>query len=81
MEKSLNSKFKDFSTTVEMTITLLNDNPSNQSVTIIPYIHLNIKAYIMNSFEEYTLIIGAIAVLVEAVKYVKRNFRSWFEHT
>ncbi|SDG95585.1 hypothetical protein SAMN05421827_113127 [Pedobacter terrae] len=35
----------------------------------------------MNSFEEYTLIIGAIAVLVEAVKYVKRNFRSWFEHT
>jgi len=39
------------------------------------------KAYIMNSFEEYTLIIGAIAVLVEAVKYIKRNFRSWFEHT
>jgi Flp pilus assembly pilin Flp len=35
----------------------------------------------MNSFEEYTLIIGAIAVLVEAVKYVKRNFASWFEHT
>ncbi|WP_426325416.1 hypothetical protein [Pedobacter sp. R-06] len=39
------------------------------------------KAYIMNSFEEYTLIIGAIAVLIEAVKYFKKNFRSWFEHT
>jgi Flp pilus assembly pilin Flp len=35
----------------------------------------------MNSFEEYTLIIGAIAVLIEAVKYFRKNFRSWFEHT
>jgi hypothetical protein len=36
--------------------------------------------YIMNSFEEYTLIIGAIAVFIEAVKYFRKNFRSWFEH-
>lgn len=34
----------------------------------------------MNSFEEYTLIIGAIAVLIEAVKYFKKNLKSWFEH-
>lgn len=39
------------------------------------------KAQIMKSFEEYTLIIGAIAVLIEAVKYFKKNFKSWFEHT
>ncbi|TCO28627.1 hypothetical protein EV200_10244 [Pedobacter psychrotolerans] len=31
----------------------------------------------MNSFEEYTLIIGAVAILIEAVKYCKRNFNSW----
>lgn len=35
----------------------------------------------MNSFEEYTLIIGAVAVLIEAAKYCRKNFRSWFEHT
>lgn len=34
----------------------------------------------MNSFEEYTLIIGAIAVLIEAVKYLKKNFRSGHGH-
>jgi len=34
----------------------------------------------MNSFEEYTLIIGAIAILIEAVKYFKKNLKSWFEH-
>jgi len=41
----------------------------------------NNKAHIMKSFEEYTLIIGAIAVLIEAVKYFRKNFKSWFEHT
>jgi len=30
----------------------------------------------MNSFEEYTLIIGAIAVLIEAIKYLKKEFKS-----
>jgi len=35
----------------------------------------------MNGFEEYTLIIGAVAVLIEAVKYIKKNLKSWFEHT
>jgi len=34
----------------------------------------------MNGFEEYTLIIGAVAVLIEAVKYIKRNLKTWFEH-
>jgi len=33
----------------------------------------------MNSFEEYTVIIGAIAVLIEGFKFVKRNLKSWFE--
>ncbi|RZK69205.1 MAG: hypothetical protein EOO85_22830 [Pedobacter sp.] len=31
-------------------------------------------------FKEYTLVIGAIAVLIEAVKYLKKNYKSWFEH-
>ncbi len=35
----------------------------------------------MNSFEEYTLLIGAIAVLIEAVKFFKKNVKSWFEHS
>ena len=35
----------------------------------------------MKSFEEYTVIIGAIAVLIEAVKYFRKNFKSWFEHS
>lgn len=34
----------------------------------------------MNSFEQYTVIIGAIAVLIEAVKYLKKNIKSWLEH-
>ena len=35
----------------------------------------------MNSFEKYTVIIGALAVLIEAFKHLKKNFKSWFEHT
>jgi Flp pilus assembly pilin Flp len=34
----------------------------------------------MNGFEEYTLIIGVIAVLIETVKFLKKKFKSWFEH-
>lgn len=35
----------------------------------------------MKGFEEYTVIIGAIAVLIEAVKYLRKNLKSWFEHS
>jgi len=35
----------------------------------------------MNGFEEYTLIIGAISIIIEIVKYVKKNLKTWFEHT
>lgn len=34
----------------------------------------------MKSFEEYTLVIGAIAVIIEAIKYLKKNLKSWVEH-
>jgi len=34
----------------------------------------------MNRFEEYTAIIGGIAVLIEAIKHLKRKFKSWFKH-
>jgi len=34
----------------------------------------------MKSFEEYTVIIGAIAILIEAVKYLKRNMKEWHEN-
>jgi Flp pilus assembly pilin Flp len=34
----------------------------------------------MKSFEEYTVIIGAIAILMEAVKYLKRNMKKWLEN-
>lgn len=33
----------------------------------------------MNSFEEYTVVIGAIAILIEIVKYLKRNLKGFFE--
>jgi len=35
----------------------------------------------MNSFEKYTVIIGLLAVLIEGAKYLKKNFKEWFEHT
>ncbi len=31
----------------------------------------------MNSFEEYTLIIGALAVLFEAIRHLKNKIRAW----
>ncbi len=34
----------------------------------------------MNSFEEYTVIIGAIAVLIETVKFLRKKFKSWVNH-
>jgi len=34
----------------------------------------------MNSFESYTLIIGAIAILIETVKHLKKKVKAWSNH-
>lgn len=33
----------------------------------------------MNSFEKYTVIIGALAILFEAIKHLKIKIKHWFE--
>lgn len=32
----------------------------------------------MNSFEKYTVIIGALAILFEAIKHLKEKFKRWY---
>lgn len=32
----------------------------------------------MNNFEQFTLIIGLLAVLLEAVKHLKDKIKQWF---
>lgn len=32
----------------------------------------------MNSFEQFTLIIGGLAILFEALRHIKAQFRHWF---
>jgi len=34
----------------------------------------------MNSFEKYTAIIGVLAVLIEALKHLKKSFKAWHNH-
>jgi hypothetical protein len=35
----------------------------------------------MNSFEQYTLIIGILAVFFEGLRYLKGKFMAWFQST
>jgi hypothetical protein len=35
----------------------------------------------MNNFEQFTLIIGLLAVLFEAIKHLKDKIREWFSHS
>ncbi|SFH16961.1 hypothetical protein SAMN04489864_10640 [Pedobacter insulae] len=35
----------------------------------------------MNSFEQFTLIIGLLAVLFEAIKHLKEKIKQWFSHS
>lgn len=34
----------------------------------------------MNNFEQFTLIIGVLAVLFEAIKHLKEKIRHWLHH-
>lgn len=34
----------------------------------------------MNSFEQFTVIIGVLAVLFEGIKHLRDKFRSWHSH-
>lgn len=33
----------------------------------------------MNSFEEYTLAIGVLAIFFEGLRHLKEMFRAWFQ--
>ncbi len=35
----------------------------------------------MNGFEEYTLIIGVLSIIIELIKYIKKNLKSKVEHS
>lgn len=34
----------------------------------------------MNSFEQYTVIIGILAILFEAIKHLKGKIKHWYHH-
>lgn len=34
----------------------------------------------MNSFEQYTAIIGALAILFEGIRYLREKIRHWQSH-
>lgn len=33
----------------------------------------------MNSFEEYTVVIGILAILFESLRHLKAKLRAWFQ--
>lgn len=35
----------------------------------------------MNGFEEYTLIIGVLSIIVEVIKYIRKSLKSKIEHS